>query len=648
MRWSEGCLGDVVLFALAAALAFCAAANGVGFAGGTGEPNDPYQIATVEQLLSINTTPDLPRKHYVLVASLDMSGRMFTDSLFWSLHGSLDGNGYTIRNLRIEGEGMSSLIDHIWDGAEVRNLGLVNVQIIGGSFAGALARTNSGRVVNCYSTGAVISTMGPAAGGLVGGNWGTITDCYSTATVIAGGAGGLVGQNLGRISRCYATGEVTGGHWVGGLAGSNHGEITESYSLATVAGELMFVGGLVGYNAGKISACYAGATVVGQDRFVGGLAGDNSGSVSSCYATGSVTGVDFVGGLVGESSDKISACYAVATVVADGRYVGALVGSLGPGKKAEDIVTSSYFLDPNDGGGPDNEIGLPLTKAEMLRQASFVGFDFWGTVDDGAADAWYMPKTAYPVLAWQVGATGLEPVPDISGLSLADAVEVLEAAGFVAGEVRYDFHRTILAGYVIHADPYWIAAPGAVIDLVVSIEGEYDWADNPGDGTAAHPYQIATAGQLESLGDHPELWTRQFVLTADIDLVGRTYPTALIAPDADRSKSGFQGPSFNGTLDGQGHAIDNLTIHHVDTRYDFVGLFGMIGASGRVENLKLMDADVEGGSGSSSSVGLLAGTNAGTVEDCSASGVVRGGKGDGLVGANTGALIDCRSDVTRI
>ena len=41
-------------------------ANDVGrFAGGTGEPNDPYQIATADQLISIGSDPNLLDKHYL-------------------------------------------------------------------------------------------------------------------------------------------------------------------------------------------------------------------------------------------------------------------------------------------------------------------------------------------------------------------------------------------------------------------------------------------------------------------------------------------------------------------------------------------------------------------------------------------------------
>ncbi|MFB0524552.1 MAG: hypothetical protein ACETVZ_03365, partial [Phycisphaerae bacterium] len=37
------------------------------FAGGTGEPNAPYQIATAEQLTSIGSDPSLLDKHFILV-----------------------------------------------------------------------------------------------------------------------------------------------------------------------------------------------------------------------------------------------------------------------------------------------------------------------------------------------------------------------------------------------------------------------------------------------------------------------------------------------------------------------------------------------------------------------------------------------------
>jgi len=51
------------------------------FSGGTGEPNDPYQIATAEQLISIGLDDSLLSKHFVLIQDIDLSDRTFKDTL---------------------------------------------------------------------------------------------------------------------------------------------------------------------------------------------------------------------------------------------------------------------------------------------------------------------------------------------------------------------------------------------------------------------------------------------------------------------------------------------------------------------------------------------------------------------------------------
>jgi hypothetical protein len=693
--------GVNLLPALVWGLVFCAGTLGAEFAGGTGEPNDPYQIATPEQLLALGSSHDLTRKHYVLTASLDLAGLPQSQSIigFGWFSGTFDGRGHTIRNLRIEGAAMPALFNFIAREAEIRNLGLVEIQVRGTGTAGALASTNLGRVVNCYSTGVVFGSF--AVGGLLGRNEGTVIDSYSTAAVTGSiQVGGLVGENSGTVSSCYATGEVTANSTAGGLVGSNWGAITESHFVGAVTALLSEAGGLVGNNFGRITSSFAEATVVGQSWRIGGLAGQNGGLISHCHAIGSVTGQEMVGGLVGYNSSRIAASYCDTTVVSYGRLAGGLAGRnygsiadcyatgrlegedqvgglvgdnnnkistsysgaavmgygwdtgglVGRGSaNSSSLVADCYFLDWLDGGGPDNGIGTPLTSAQMKQQASFVGWDFWGTAADGVNDAWFMPTDAYPALVWQTDITGLRRVPEVAGLPLDEARTVLTAAGFGVDGIHHDFHRAVPAGHVICATPYPLAAAGAAISLVVSSDTTYVWTDNAGIGTAAQPYRIETAGQLESLIDHPELWDKHFLLSADLDLTGRTYTKALIAPDMDDIRgNGFQGTTFRGTFDGQGHTIRNLTIHQ-DTRRDYVGLFGMIAPPGRVQNLHVRDADIIiGGSGSSSYVGVLAGYNAGTVANCSAAGIVDGGKGDGLVGFNAGSLIDCRADVTRI
>jgi hypothetical protein len=692
--------GLSLFFGFAWGLACCTSTRGVDFAGGTGEPNNPYQIANAAQLLTIGSSPDLAKKHYVLVASLDMSGAAQSKCVVSWFYGTLDGKGHTIRNLRMEAGGMPGLFGLIDRKAEVRNLGLVDIRMAGSGSAGGLAMQNEGRVVNCYCTGTVTNKGGPI-GGLVGWNNGTIIGSYASATITGSvNVGGLVGLNPGTVSSCYATGEVIAdstagglvgfsfgtirdshfvgsvsslGPFVGGLVGDNSGPITSSYAEATVAGQSWSVGGLVGEaeSRSRIVWCHAKGSVTGQES-VGGLAGRNSGSIEAsyaemdvvsygrragglvgagdsgglcdCYSTGSVEGEDDVGGLVGYDNAKISTSYSIATVLGYGWQTGGLVGQLATAPTA---VKDCYFLDWPDGGGLDNGIGTALTSAQMKQQASFAGWDFWGTAADGANDAWFMPPDAYPALVWQTDITGLRRVPEVAGLPLDEARLALTAAGLVADTIRYDFSRTIPAGHVISATPYPLATTGAAISLVVSCDGMYIWTDNPGDGTAALPYRIETAGQLESLIDHPDLWDKHFILSADLDMTGRTYSKALIAPDVDDTRgNGFQGTPFRGSFDGQGHTIRNLIIHQ-DTTHDYVGLFGMIGPGARIDNLTLLDADVIAGTGSNSYVGALAGYNQGTITNCRATGFVRYGRGDGLVGFNAGTLIDCRSDVIR-
>lgn len=52
------------------------------YSGGTGEPNDPYQIATAADLIALGETPDDYDKHFILTADIDLDpnlpgGRVF-------------------------------------------------------------------------------------------------------------------------------------------------------------------------------------------------------------------------------------------------------------------------------------------------------------------------------------------------------------------------------------------------------------------------------------------------------------------------------------------------------------------------------------------------------------------------------------------
>ncbi len=184
------------------------------YGGGTGEPNDPYRIYTAEHLNAIGAEPNDWDKHFKLMADIDLAGYEYdmaviapdTDdgrSGFQGIpfSGAFDGNEHVIVHLSVEGWGCLGLFGKVASGAEIRDIGVTDVNI-----------TGSDDLV-----------------------------------------GGLVAFNLGSVTHCYATGDVYGKDLVGGLAGQNgkwlirpdHGNIRDCYSIGLVSGESNF-GGIVG------------------------------------------------------------------------------------------------------------------------------------------------------------------------------------------------------------------------------------------------------------------------------------------------------------------------------------------------------------------------------------------------------------------
>lgn len=111
--------------------------------------------------------------------------------------------------------------------------------------------------------------------------------------------------------------------------------------------------------------------------------------------------------------------------------------------------------------------------------------------------------------------------------------------------------------------------------------------------------------------------------------------------DADISCEGefLMIPSFGGSFYGQGHCIHNLL---VTSSGSYAGLFRYIQETGKVVNLKV-SGQVEP-IGSKSYVGGIAGSNSGTIENCSFQGSVRGQDDiGGIAGINqvTGIIRNC-------
>ena len=176
-----------------------------------------------------------------------------------------EGNGHTISNLRINRSiSVIGLFGVIGAMANIANIGLLNVRIVGQNNVGGLAGFNAGSITNSYATGSVEGNF--RVGGLVGENFDSITNSYTTSSVEGTlRVGGLVGENLGSITNNYATGSVSGNGVVGGLVGANLGPITNSYATGSVIGignSPTNLGGLVGRISGGSITNSSATTVV--------------------------------------------------------------------------------------------------------------------------------------------------------------------------------------------------------------------------------------------------------------------------------------------------------------------------------------------------------------------------------------------------
>lgn len=114
------------------------------------------------------------------------------------------------------------------------------------------------------------------------------------------------------------------------------------------------------------------------------------------------------------------------------------------------------------------------------------------------------------------------------------------------------------------------------------------------DGSAAYPWLIEDLADFDVFAGDSAYWAGgvHTQLMTDIDLSGRTYTTAVIAPDTSAS-SGFQGVFFQGDFDGNSHIIRNLIINNGNNGNDYLGLFGRInGLDSEVKDLDIVEAHI--------------------------------------------------------
>lgn len=209
------------------------------YSGGEGTEQSPFVIKTTADIVALSTTPmDWSSDTYFVMAA-DIEAGTFSGigSKASPFMGHFDGKGYSISGAKVSGTtlGSSTGVFNAIEGATITNLGIIDAEIKGSTFTGALVGyASSGKIERCFSSGTVTGTS-ICVGGLIGENLGaTVSDCYSTATVNNNddfATGGLVGKNKGTVKNSYASGKVTAYNYAGGLIGANYGTVAASVAI---------------------------------------------------------------------------------------------------------------------------------------------------------------------------------------------------------------------------------------------------------------------------------------------------------------------------------------------------------------------------------------------------------------------------------
>ena len=321
------------------------------FGGGTGEPNDPYQIWTGEQFNRIGLYSNRWGKHYKLMADVSLAAYSGSSYNIIGISGDI---------LRSDGPFMG-----VFDG---------NYHSISG-FSYSRSNTNYVGIFGYISGGAVMNlkVVSPS-----------LTDSSYDDM-----------RYVGAIVGCGERSDISGCSVVGGI----------------VEGA-KYVGGIVGLcKASFIANCSSSASVSGNTR-VGGLVGAGSTfgglpAIADSYAQGTVSGNDYVGGFIGNSSDMaIVNCYSTGLVSGNtdanvGGFSGYNVNAFPVGDNVR-----GCFWDVQSSGEPNSAAGTPQTTAQMYDENTFInaGWDFIGEVTNGGSDDWAMPAGGgYPILWHELG-----------------------------------------------------------------------------------------------------------------------------------------------------------------------------------------------------------------------------------------------------
>lgn len=307
----------------------------------------------------------------------------------------------------------------------------------------------------------------------------------------------------------------------------------------------------------------------------GGLVGRNNGIIENSYVVGEVTGTTDVGGLVGQNTGIIENSYAIGDVTGIST-VGGLVGH-----NVSATITNSYAI--GDVTGTSTVGGLVGYNTGTIANAyavvrvigttnvgGFVGYNY----GSGAATSSYWAEDQSEQAISVIG----------EGKTL---YEMLQKSSYQ----NWDFD-TIWEMEEGHTLAHLKGMPKPEDIKIINLEGK---------GTEDVPYLIKTP---EDLKQERYLANAYYQLANDIDA---------------SELADYKLANFNGTLDGNNHSINNLTMK---SNSSYTGLFEQ--NKGTIKNLKLNNVNIESNyNGEMSYIGGVCAYNEGIIKNVEVNGVIK-------------------------
>ncbi len=538
---------------------------------GEGTADDPYIIASFDDMKKLsdatnNQSMSFAGEYFKMTADIDMqndaSFPIISDASLGAFAGVFDGQGHSIKNWKFD----NSETEDLWSGlfsfvakdGVIKNLNIdkscsLRFNRNGAAFVSAL----QGTLENCRNYADVYSAKG-FAGGLVyiAYSGSKVADCYNEGNVTASAQGYLGGiiysvESGVTVSNCQNAGRVTAAGTattVGGLFGSCAGEVTDAL------------------NTGDVSAATAVGGITGQAKAAKMTNVLSLGVVSS---TGDESLSGAVVGKLSSASTFSNVCFDNQVVLGNNVVAEGLYGTNTKSLLSSTVFSNGRWVIANTETYPQltsfkDEEGAKLGSCPVTFADNDTRQQVSGTALLGSMQG----------IVWKLS----------KGTDFSIADSSLKYA-----ESDHPASDTLTATYGSHYKVIPIAAVGKIL---------------PGSGTASDPYIIASPSDLVKVSSvvastkngFPD---KVFSIVADLDMQGIDFQPIGSASTV----------KFNATINGNKHAISNLTINKPSDSY--VGLVGILGTGGNINNLTIKSGSVVG----TSIVGAFVGESEGKLND---------------------------------